>query len=348
MRFFISLALIAWGLCAQTSTGPACCRDQKGSTSLSPGADRGMGQHMMMNGMFSPLPRAMESAENPLTAAKVALGRKLFFETRLSKNGRISCNSCHDLKSYGVDGQPTSPGYENKRGNRNSPTVFNAAGHLAQFWDGRAPTVEEQAKGPILNPVEMGLPSEQAALTALRAVPEYPAMFRAAFPNDGEPLTFQNLATAIGAFERTLVTPSRWDDYLQGDAQALTADERRGLHTFMMSGCAQCHNGTYVGGSAYKMLGEKKRYPDQTDVGRFGVTKRKEDRMLFKVPSLRNVERTGPYFHNGEVASLEDAVSRMGEFQLGKTLSADEVRSIVTWLKTLTSTTIGENPLRLP
>ncbi|MEO8026611.1 MAG: cytochrome c peroxidase [Bryobacteraceae bacterium] len=350
MKLWIALAFLAVPFAAQQS--PQCCRRASGSGAMNhegmkPDATAmpaRMGPGMMMNRMFAPLPDAIESPANPLSPAKVSLGRTLYFETRLSKDGKISCNSCHDLNTYGVDRRPTSPGFNNQHGTRNSPTVFNAAGHVAQFWDGRAGTVEEQAKGPILNPIEMALPSEKAAVAAIRSDPSYEAAFRSAFPGDANPITFDNIANAIGAFERTLVTPAKWDQFLKGDSTALTAAERQGLHTFMMTGCGQCHNGTYVGGATFQKLGQQKPYPNQKDLGRYEVTKAADDKMFFKVPSLRNVEKTGPYFHNGEVATLEDAVSRMAEFQLGTRLAPSEIQSIVTWLKTLTS----ENPAGVP
>ncbi len=304
---------------------------------------RGMGMHRGMHGGmrmggFQPLPVDIDSALNPSTPAKVELGRLLYFETRLSGSGKISCNSCHDLAAYGVDNEPTSDGDKGQKGARNSPTVLNAAGHFAQFWDGRAATVEEQAKGPMLAAVEMAMASAADAEAAIRAVPEYNARFRAAFPGEREPVTFDNIAKAIGAFERKLTTHSPWDRFLEGDATALTAEERAGLHRFMHTGCVGCHNGTLVGGNSFQRLGAAAPYPDQSDPGRFRVTGVASDRMVFKVPSLRNVEKTAPYFHNGQVATLEDAVGRMARYQLDVKLSPEETRSIIAWLKTLTGT----------
>jgi cytochrome c peroxidase len=312
--------------------------------------DRQQGEHrmlgMQMGGMpmgglrmmagFQALPAEIDSESNPVTPAKVELGRMLYFERRLSASGRLSCNSCHDLASYGVDNQPTSLGHRNQRGTRNSPTVYNAAAHFAQFWDGRAATVEEQAKGPILNPVEMAMPSEAAAVAAIRSVPEYVGQFQAAFPGEADPITFDNIANAIGAFERKLVTPSRWDRFLEGDGRALNAEERAGLHWFMHSGCAGCHSGTLVGGNSFQRLGAAAPYPETSDLGRFQVTRQAFDRMIFKVPSLRNVEMTAPYFHNGKVATLDEAVARMARYQLGVELTPDEKRVVIAWLKTLT------------
>jgi cytochrome c peroxidase len=290
--------------------------------------------------MFQPLPETMSTAANPITEAKERLGRVLYYEPRLSRGQDISCNSCHMLDKYGVDLQPTSDGFKGKRGDRNSPTVYNAAGHFVQFWDGRAADVEEQAKGPVMNPVEMAMPSEKHVVAVLKSMPEYVDLFRQAFPDDRDPVNYENMAKAIGAFERKLVTPSRWDKFLQGDSQALTNEEKAGFNLFMETGCQACHAGTYLGGSMYQMLGLAKPWPDVSDTGREKVTKNSADRMMFKVPGLRNIAETGPYYHNGKVQTLDQAVSRMAEYQLGKNLSDDEVRSIITFLKTLT----GEIP----
>lgn len=292
--------------------------------------------------MFAPLPPAMESKTNPSTPEKVALGRMLYFETRLSKSGKFSCNSCHGLSTYGVDNEPTSTGHNNQKGDRNSPTVYNAAGHFVQFWDGRAATVEEQAKGPVLNPVEMAMVSDKEVATILKSIPGYVEAFKKAFPGQADPVTFDNFANAVGAFERKLVTPSRWDRYLKGDKNALTAAEKAGFNKFVEVGCASCHMGPYVGGSSYQKLGVAKPYPDQKDLGRHAVTKNESDRMLFKVPSLRNIEKTGPYYHHGKVATLDQAVAQMAEYELGKQLQPGEVQSIVAFLKSLTGTLPAE------
>ncbi len=291
--------------------------------------------------LFEPLPESMESKTNPITEEKVALGRMLYYETRLSRSQQISCNSCHALNKYGVDGQPTSDGHKGQKGNRNSPTVYNAAGHFVQFWDGRAPDVEAQAKGPVMNPVEMAMKSEKEAIAVLKSMPEYLEAFKKAFPEDKDPVTYDNMAKAIGAFERKLVTPARWDRFLRGDQSALSVEEKAGFNTFVTTGCQSCHVGTYVGGNLYQRLGVAKPWPDSSDAGRAKLTSSEADRMVFKVPSLRNVEKTGPYYHNGQVATLDEAVSKMAEFQLGKTLSQTEVRSITTYLKSMT----GEIPV---
>ncbi len=286
--------------------------------------------------MFQPLPDAVISNSNAITEDKVVLGRLLYFEPRLSKSQTISCNSCHLLDRYGVDGNPTSDGHKGVKGDRNSPTVYNAAGHFVQFWDGRAADVEEQAKGPVMNPVEMAMTSEKQVVAVLKSMPEYVDAFKKAFPEDKDPVNYGNMAKAIGAFERKLVTPSRWDKFLKGDAQALTNEEKAGFNLFMETGCQACHSGSYLGGSMYQKLGLIKEYPENSDPGREKVTKNQVDHMLFKVPGLRNIAETKPYFHSGKVSTLDDAVSRMAEYQLGKTLSAGQVQSIVTWMKSLT------------
>lgn len=290
--------------------------------------------------MFKPLPQAVESQKNPITPEKVELGRLLYYENRISKSHKFSCNSCHKLDQFGVDNEPTSEGHRGQRGDRNSPTVYNAAVHFAQFWDGRAADVEEQAKGPILNPVEMAMPDEKTVIATLKSMPQYVELFRKAFPQDKDPVNYENMALAIGAFERKLMTPSRWDRFLQGDKAALNDAEKAGFLKFVETGCATCHMGAGVGGTMYQKLGVVKPYPGLKDEGRAKVTKREEDRFFFKVPGLRNIEKTWPYLHDGSVKTLDEAVKLMAEYELGKNLGAADVSSIVTWLKTLT----GEIP----
>jgi cytochrome c peroxidase len=300
--------------------------------------------------MFKALPDVAASSKNPITEAKVNLGRMLYYDPRLSRNQDVSCNSCHDLAKYGVDGQSVSDGDKGQKGTRNAPTVYNAAGHFVQFWDGRAADVEEQAKGPVLNPVEMAMSSDKAVVSVLKSMPEYVSDFKAAFPGEKDPVTFENMAMAVGAFERKLVTPSRWDKFLNGDQAALTDPEKAGFNKFMDVGCQACHSGTYLGGQVYQKLGAVRPYPDTSDAGREAVTKQESDRMVFKVPSLRNIDKTAPYFHSGTVTTLEAAVKGMGEYQLGRELKDDEISSIVTFLKTLTGTIPAEyiKPPALP
>jgi len=286
--------------------------------------------------MFAPLPVAMTTADNPVTEAKVNLGRMLYYDPRLSANQKISCNTCHPLDAYGAEHERVSTGFHGQKGSRNAPTVYNAAGHFVQFWDGRVPTIEEQAKGPITNPVEMAMPSGSVAVQVLKSMPEYVALFAQAFPNDKDPITYNNMAQAIGAFERGLVTPARWDAFLGGDQSALSDAEKSGFNTFAAVGCQWCHNGPYVGGGAYQKLGVMKPWPDQKDTGRYQVTKAEEDKMVFKVPSLRNIQKTGPYFHDGSVPTLDEAIRDMGVHQRGVALTAAQVKSIETWMSALT------------
>jgi len=285
---------------------------------------------------FAPLPEVMVSQANPITEPKIELGRRLFFETQLSAGNNISCNSCHALAGFGADTGAVSIGHRGKKGGRNSPTVYNAAGHIAQFWDGRAADVEAQALGPILNPVEMAMPAAPAVLGRLRANAEYRRLFAAAFPGERDPMTYENLGRAIGAFERKLMTPSRWDHFLHGVDSALAPAEKEGFNTFTATGCQTCHTGAFVGGTMFQKAGLVRPWPDTTDVGRDAITHQAADRMVFKVPSLRNIVRTAPYFHNGAVRSLDTAVVWMARHQLGKELTAPQVGQIVAWLGSLT------------
>lgn len=291
---------------------------------------------------FKVLPAVMDSAANPITDDKVDLGRMLYYDARLSKGQDVSCNTCHALTKYGVDdeSESVSTGHKGQKGTRNSPTVYNAAGHFVQFWDGRAATIEEQAGGPILNPVEMAMPDAKHVVAVLKSMPEYVAAFGKAFPGEGDPVTYDNAGKAIGAFERKLVTAARWDKFLAGDQAALNDAEKAGLNKFLDTGCQMCHSGAYMGGSMFQKLGAVQPWPQTADQGRFGVTKQDADKMVFKVPSLRNIEKTAPYYHDGSVKTLDDAVAKMAQYQLGKPLGKEDVDSVVTFLKTLT----GELP----
>jgi cytochrome c peroxidase len=290
--------------------------------------------------MLQPLPASVPNPANEATPAKVDLGRMLYYDTRFSKNQDISCNSCHLLDNFGVDNEPTSPGHKGTRGDRNSPTVYNAALHIAQFWDGRAADVEEQAKGPILNPVEMAMASDVAVLDVLRSIPGYVEAFATAYPGEADPISYANMARAIGAFERNLTTRDRLDAFLGGDLAALNEQERRGLETFFNSGCNSCHNGPALGGQMYRKLGFVFAYyanpEDGKDTGREKVTNDPADRHVFKVPSLRNVAKTGPYFHDGSIASLDEVVRLMGYHQIGLTLEPAQIADIVAFLGALT------------
>jgi cytochrome c peroxidase len=270
------------------------------------------------------------------TPEMIVLGRQLFFEPRLSRNHEISCNSCHPLDRYGTDGEPTSLGVTGKRGGRNAPSVYNAAYHFAQFWDGRSPTVEDQATKPILNEIEMGMTDDAQVVSTLRAIPQYVEGFAAAFPGDPAPITMAHLGDAIGAFERGLVTRSRWDDFLADKADALTTLERRGLRLFLDAGCMVCHTGPQVGGTMFERVGAVEPWPNERDLGRAGVTHLEADRMVFKVPSLKNIEKTAPYFHDGSAATLETAIQMMGRHQLGIELENDEIAAIAAWMRAMT------------
>lgn len=272
--------------------------------------------------------------DNPSTPEKVALGKQLYHDKSLSKNGNLSCASCHDLNHYGQDGKPTSPGSDGQNGDRNSPTSVNAFRNLAQFWDGRAASVEDQAIMPVLNPVEHGVKDEAELLAKLNANEATKAAFAKAFPG-GEPVSVQNFKMAIGAFERTLVTRSRFDEFLDGNQNALTTEEKHGLKNFIEVGCTTCHTSRLVGGNLYQKLGLVRPYATE-DVGRMKVTGSEADKFVFKVPSLLNVEKTAPYYHDGKIATLEEAVKNMASVQLGKDLDAEQVATIVAFLKSLT------------
>ena len=290
---------------------------------------------------FQALPDLASNADNPVTASKVALGKRLYYDADLSKDGTVSCNSCHNLATFGVDNEPTSDGVGGARGERNSPTVLNAAFHLTQFWDGRAKNVEEQAGMPILNPVEMAIPSEAFLVDRLAATDGYPALFAEAFPEAEGGLTFRNIARALGAFERTLITPSRFDDFLEGDDLALTTQELSGIETFVEIGCVTCHDSTNVGALTFQKFGLSGDYWEHTgsetiDEGRERVTGDEADRYVFRVASLRNVEKTYPYFHDGSVETLEEAIQVMVRVQLGTEASDVEIANLAAFLKSLT------------
>ena len=289
--------------------------------------------------LFGVLPDHMHEGEPPAEAL-VDLGRMLYYEHRISKNHDLSCNSCHMLDKYGVDGEPTSPGHKGARGDRNSPTSYLAAMHQTQFWDGREPDVEAQAKGPVLNPVEMAMASPEAVEQVLRSMPGYKKAFKAAFPGEEKAITYDNFAKAVGAFERGLITKdSPFDKYLGGDASALTPAQQEGLDLFVSTGCTTCHSGPAMGGQMFQKLGLVHPYETE-DEGRKKVTNKDADAFFFKVPSLRNVAKTGPYFHDGKVATLDEAVKLMAHHQLGKELKPGEVKKIVAFLESTT----GELP----
>jgi cytochrome c peroxidase len=291
--------------------------------------------------LFKPIPSEPPALkENVLSPARIELGKMLYFEPRLSKSWLISCNTCHNLGMAGVDMVETSIGHGWRKGPRNSPTVLNAVFNIAQFWDGRAADLKEQAKGPVQASVEMNNSPERVVAT-LQSMPEYVAAFEKAFPEVAEPVSFDNMARAIEAFEATLLTPdSPFDQYLGGDEKALDDKEKRGLRVFMDKGCAGCHNGINVGGNGYYPFGVVEKpgaelLPPE-DKGRFEVTQTATDKYVFRAPPLRNVVLTPPYFHTGKVWDLRQAVAVMGSTQLGSELTDAEVTAIVAFLGTLT------------
>jgi len=305
---------------------------------------------------FGELPDRVPNPDNPLNEEKIKLGEKLFYDTRLSRSNTISCNSCHNMATYGVDNNPTSMGHGWRLGPRNAPTVLNAALHISQFWDGRAENVEAQAKGPMMNPVEMGGPAKNhsdLAVKRIASIDEYVTEFKKAFPDSSNEVSLEHITDAIGAYERTLTTPAPIDQFMNGDDDALTDIQKKGLQTFMEVGCTTCHNGAAIGGGMYRKFGMVKgpywKYTGSEghDIGRAGVTEKDNDKYVFKVPSLRNIARTYPYFHDGSVWSLEKAVKIMGQTQLGKDLSQQQTNEIVAFLHSLTGK-VPDNMRTLP
>jgi cytochrome c peroxidase len=293
---------------------------------------------------FKPLPKDAATEEFPVSPERVSLGRKLFFDPRISTDGTGSCVRCHQPGLYGADGLPKSLALHDKLLPRNAPTVLNSGLGFKVHWDGVFENVEEQAAKALLGP-GFGNADHAEAMARLKAIPGYLELFRKAFPDEADPVTGQNWGKAIGAYERTLLTPSRFDAFLGGKLDALSAAERRGLRTFVDTGCVECHSGAGVGGTAFRKFGVvddywKETHTQEIDKGRFNVTKRDDDLYVFKVPSLRNVAMTAPYFHDGSVNRLPDAVGIMAKVQLGTELADDEMQAIVTFLGSLT----GELP----
>jgi len=286
--------------------------------------------------IFGILPRQMPGNQLD-TPEKIALGRMLYFETDLSINGTQSCSSCHPINGQGsgADNQITSPGALGKLGTRNAPTVLNAGFQIAQFWDGRERTLAEQAKGPILNSMEMGMPHVDACLERMKRSEEIRLAFGVAYPGQTEPVTYDNLAQSIAAFERTLISRSRFDLFVEGDAGALTVLEKEGLGLFMNEGCIRCHSGPLLGGMLFQKVGVYHPYQNTSDTGRFTVTKKENDRYVFKVASLRNVTLTAPYFHDGMVATLAEAIDDMAWMELDTRLSSREIDAILRFLTSL-------------
>ncbi len=294
--------------------------------------------------MFAALPSTIPALEdNKITEDKIELGKALFFDPRMSASGVFSCNSCHNLATGGDDNMPVSIGHGWQKGPRNSPTVLNAVFNEAQFWDGRADDLAEQAKGPVQAGVEMANTPENVIAT-LNSMPQYQDWFKASFPDQADPVTFDNFAKAIEAYEATLITPAPFDAFLNGDDNAMTEEQKEGLAVFMDKGCASCHNGVNLGGNGYYPFGLVEKPgadvlpPD--DRGRYQVTETADDSYVFRASPLRNIELTAPYFHSGKVWDLEVAVAIMGTSQLGTELTEPEIDSIVAFLGALT----GEMP----
>ncbi len=291
--------------------------------------------------ILGPLPASMPSAENPITPEKVKLGKILFYEPRISIDGTVSCSKCHPIALYAADGLRKSVGHDCKENPRNDPTVFNAASQISEHWIGNRTSVEDQAKQAVTGPPAFGMPSNESVEKILRSFKEYVTLFKAAFPSDKEPVTVDNFAKAIGAFERTLITPAPFDAFLKGNKDALTAQQKKGLRAFMDAGCVSCHSSPYVGGQMYQKFGlfepyQKYTKSEKVDEGRFAVTKNESDKYVFKVPVLRNVAMTPPYFHDGSVDKLEEAVWIMGKVQLGKDLAKEQIDDITAFLRSLT------------
>ena len=284
---------------------------------------------------FTPLlPPAITAPDNPLTPEKIDLGRMLFFDKRLSKAGDVSCASCHSLANYGVDGRRVAVGTEGKQGLRNTPSVYHAAGAWKLNWDGSEELIEAHAERMLTDPMVMGK-SADAEVRTLKGIAGYRTAFAKAFPEDPH-VTMANVGKALGAFQRKLVTPSRWDKFLDGDEHALNDEEKRGFNEFMSVGCVSCHIGTYIGTTMFQKVGLVKAWPNSKDRGLFDLTGQDRDLMMFRVPTLRNVEKTAPYFHDGTQTSLNKSVHMMAHHQLGKRLDDGQADAIVAWLKTLT------------
>lgn len=313
-------------------------------------------------GPFQPLPKMPPiPKDNPQSVAKVALGKQLYFDPRLSKDGTVSCNSCHNVMGGGTDNRRVSLGVGAKAGGRNSPVVWNSGFLSTQFWDGRAPTLEEQAKGPLTNPVEMAMPNHDAVMARVKQIPGYVASFKAVFGGT-DPLTIDNLAKAIASYERTLNTPdSPFDRYLRGNKKAISVAAEKGYKLVVEAGCVACHMGKNFAGpdlpvgtgffQKFPVFPESEyvtKYQLSLDKGRMEHTKKEEDRAMWRVPTWRNIAQTAPYFHNGSVATLDEAVRVMATTQLNKKLKDDEVANIVAFLETLTGSFPEQTMPRLP
>ena len=310
-----------------------CHPSGQNSPEPEPSANKGRESAILVkqvSSIFGVIPEQMAGTDED-TEELVRLGEKLYFEKKLSDNGKESCNSCHtvDNKKGGVDNLSVSEGKACKRSKRNTPTVLNAGYQFAQFWDGRAVTLEEQLKG------HMAYPSKKLKEKLSK---EYKDLFKKAFPKDDKPFTVANVNRAIASYERTLKTSDRFDEFIKGNHNALTDEQQKGLELFISSGCITCHAGPLLGGNMYQKIGIKKPYENTADSGRYEITKDKADKFIFKVPMLRNIAITAPYYHDGKIKTIEDAVKKMGTLQLGKDFSDSETGFIVSFFKSLTDT----------
>lgn len=336
----ISGALLVCAILTGTLLWRVAGRNVSAENRPAPAEDAGISEELL-NEPIRPIPLKLS-----LDPRKVSLGDKLFHDAVLSRDNSVSCKTCHDLAKGGVDGLKHSVGINGAVGAINAPTVFNAGFNFSQFWDGRSDTLEDQVNGPLTHPAEMGSEWE-AVLKKLKASPEYSAAFSAAY---SEGVTKENVRHSIATFERSLYTPNcRFDRYLRGDANAITEDEKEGYRLFKTLGCTTCHQGMAVGGNMFQPFGIMGNYfadrggdLTKADLGRFNVTGIESDKHKFKVPSLRNVELTAPYFHDGSAKTLEDAVSVMTRYQLGVTLREEKIALIVKFLKTLTGEAVSK------
>ncbi len=305
--------------------------------------------------------KAPAPANNPTTAEKIELGKALYFDPRISSTGTVSCNSCHNVMAGGDDSRPTSMGVHGQQGGRSAPTVWNAAFYSTQFWDGRADTLEDQAKGPMTNPIEMGMKDHDSVIDRLKQIPGYKALFKSAFGNDD--MSIDQAAMAIAAYERTLITPnSAYDRFVKGDKSALTEQQQKGMQLFAETGCASCHSGPAFNGQQGVEIGTPvlmkfptftdnsyvKQYDFMSDTGREEVTGNKADAHMFRIPTLRNIALTAPYFHNGRVNDLKTAVKVMAKTQLNTDLQDEQVAQIVAFLDSLTGEFPAQSMPRLP
>ena len=291
--------------------------------------------------LFKPLPEALTISAAATSAARVELGRKLFFDPRWTLEGNVSCATCHQPALYGTDALAKSIGVQHRRHRRNAPTVLNAGLNFIQHWSGDRRDLEDQVEQALVGALSSGHVDQAAAISRIEAIEGYAPLFQAVFPSEPRPITSANIGKAVAAYERTLLTPAPFDSYLRGDARAISPIARSGFRRFLERGCASCHNGIGVGGQMFQKFGVQEEYwkataSPEVDKGRFEVTKDPADLYVFKVPSLRNVDMTPPYFHDGSVATLDGAVRVMGRVQLGVSLPDTEIAEIVAFLRTLT------------